>query len=112
MITDMNGTTIMKSFILNYTPPKEFKLEQNFPNPFNPTTTIQYQLPKDSKVTLIVYDILGSEVVALVNEKQEAGYKEVKFNATNFASGVYIYRLITTSVTGTFVDTKKMMVLK
>ncbi len=108
MISDANGMTLMKSFIFNYTPPKEFKLEQNFPNPFNPTTTIQYQLPKDSKVTLIVYDILGSEVTKLINEEQTAGYKEVKFNASYFASGMYIYRLIA----GKYISTKKMLMIK
>ena len=108
MITSSDGIMMMKSFIFNFTPPKEFKLEQNFPNPFNPSTTIQYQLPTESKVTLKVYDILGSEVITLVNEEQEAGYKEVKFNASNFASGMYVYRL----TTGNFVSTKKMMVLK
>jgi len=93
LITDTNGLMMTKSFIFSYTGPKEFKLEQNFPNPFNPSTTIQYQLPVDARVTLKVYDILGSEVITLVNEEQEAGYKEVKFNAGNFASGMYIYRL-------------------
>ncbi len=97
-----------KQFIFSYTGPKEFKLEQNFPNPFNPTTTIQYQLPQDAKVTLKVYDILGSEVATLVNEEQEAGYKEVKFNGSNIASGMYVYRLHS----GNFVSTKKMMVVK
>jgi hypothetical protein len=108
MITSNEGIMMLKSFIFNYSAPKEFKLEQNYPNPFNPTTTIQYQLPADAKVTLKIYDILGSEVTTLVNEDQEAGYKEVKFNATNLASGMYIYRLTANK----YVSTKKMMVLK
>ena len=108
IITDANGLMMSKSFIFSYTGPKEFKLEQNFPNPFNPTTKIQYQLPQDSRVTLKVYDILGSEVATLVNEEQEAGYKEVQFNGNNIASGMYVYRL----QAGDFISTKKMMLLK
>ena len=116
MITSSDGIMMTKQFIFSYTPPKEFKLEQNFPNPFNPTTTIQYQLPNNSKVTLKVYDILGSEVETLVNEEQEAGYNEVKFNASNIASGMYIYRLQagnhSTGSRQSFISTKKMMVVK
>jgi Secretion system C-terminal sorting domain len=108
MITGNEGIMMLKSFIFNYSAPKEFKLEQNYPNPFNPTTTIQYQLPADAKVTLKIYDILGSEIATPVNEEQEAGYKEVKFNSTNLASGMYIYRL----TANRYVSTKKMMVLK
>jgi len=108
MITNPEGITEKKSFIFSYIAPKEFKLEQNFPNPFNPTTTIQYQLPVNSKVTLKVYDILGSELKTLVNEEQEAGYKEVKFDASNVASGIYIYKL----QAGKRVSIKKMMVIK
>ena len=107
-INDQNGLMMMKTFVLNFLAPKEFKLEQNFPNPFNPTTTIQYQLPADAKVTLKIYDILGSEVATLVNEKQDAGYKEVKFNANRFASGMYIYRLTADK----YVSTKKMLMIK
>lgn len=76
MITDNSGTSLLKSFIFNYTAPKEFKLEQNFPNPFNPITRIQYQVSSISKVTLKVYDILGSEVATLVNEEQQPGYSK------------------------------------
>lgn len=108
MITSLDGIMMTKQFIFNYTPPKEFKLEQNFPNPFNPTTTIQYQLPTDSRVTLKVYDILGSEIATLVNEEQEAGYKEVKFSAANLASGMYICRL----QAGGYVSVKKMLMIK
>jgi hypothetical protein len=108
MIFDASGIMMMKQFIFSYTGPKEFKLEQNFPNPFNPTTTIQYQLPQNASVTLKIYDILGSEVATLVNEEQEAGYKEVQFSAANYASGMYVYRL----KAGEHISTKKMMLLK
>jgi len=108
MIISSDGIMMTKQFIFSYAVPKEFKLEQNFPNPFNPTTTIQYQLPQDAKVTLKVYDILGSEVATLINAEQEAGYYEVNWNASNLASGVYIYRL----QTGSFVSVKKMMLLR
>jgi len=107
-ISDENGLMMKKSFIFSYTGPKEFKLEQNFPNPFNPTTTIQYQLPQDARVTLKVYDILGSEVATLVNEEQQAGYREVQFNGISYASGMYVYRL----TAGNNISTKKMMVVK
>jgi hypothetical protein len=108
LITDANGLMMTKQFIFSYTGPKEFKLEQNFPNPFNPSTTIQYQLPRDSRVTLKVYDILGSEVVTLVNEEQQPGYYEVQFNAANFASGMYVYRLQANE----YVSVKKMLMIK
>jgi len=107
-ISDENGLMMIKSFIFNYIGPKEFKLEQNFPNPFNPTTTIQYQLPQDARVTLKVYDILGSEVATLVNEEQQAGYREVQFNGISYASGMYVYRL----QAGDYVSIKKMLMIK
>lgn len=88
--------------------PTEFKLAQNYPNPFNPTTNISYTLPSAQTVTLKVYDLLGREVATLVNERQNAGNYIVQFNGANLASGVYFYRL----QAGSFVDTKKMMLLK
>lgn len=87
---------------------KEFKLEQNFPNPFNPTTQITFDLPKESFVTIKVYDILGKEVMTLVNGKQPAGINQVMFDATNLPSGIYFY----TIKSGWFNDTKKMVLLK
>jgi len=108
MITSLDGIMMTKQFIFSYIGPKEFKLEQNFPNPFNPTTNIQYQLPQVAKVTLKVYDILGSEVATLVNEEQEAGYKEIQFNGVNLASGMYVYRL----QAGNYISTKKMLMIK
>ncbi len=107
-IGDANGIMMMKTFVFNFLAPREFKLEQNFPNPFNPSTTIQYQLPAAANVTLKIYDALGSEVATLINEKQDAGYREVKFNANRYASGMYIYRLTADK----YVSTKKMLLLR
>jgi len=88
--------------------PNIFSLEQNYPNPFNPTTSIQYAINSRQFVQLKVYDILGNEVATLVNEQKEPGYYEVEFNATQFSSGVYFYRL----QAGDFVQTKKMILMR
>ncbi len=88
--------------------PSRFQLEQNFPNPFNPTTVIRYQLPKMSHVTLKIYDVLGREVATLVNAKQVAGNHETTFNASKLSSGVYFYSISA----GTFTATKKLMLVK
>jgi len=83
-------------------------LSQNYPNPFNPSTTIKFELPKASIVTLSLYDILGREVSELVNEKKNAGWYEVKFDAAGLSSGVYFYRLRA----GDFTQTKRLLLLK
>lgn len=88
--------------------PDSYVLHQNYPNPFNPSTTITYQLPKLGHVTLKVFDLLGREVVTLVNDVQEPGYKSLRFNATGLASGVYIYRLQANS----FIASKKFLLLR
>ncbi len=88
--------------------PNEFALMQNYPNPFNPTTVIRYSLPVDSWVTLKVYNILGEEVVTLINNFQEAGYKSVEWNANGFSSGVYTYRLNI----GAYSAVKKLMYIR
>lgn len=88
--------------------PDHFELGQNYPNPFNPSTSIRYALPTNMMVTLKVYNILGKEVATLVNEEKAAGYYEVNFNASNLASGTYIYQL----QTGNNVDVKKMILMK
>ena len=88
--------------------PKEFTLYQNYPNPFNPSTKISWQLPVGNIVKLKVYDILGREIITLVNEYKPLGKYETEFNAANFPSGVYFYRI----QAGSFVETKKMMLLK
>jgi hypothetical protein len=93
---------------------KSYKLEQNYPNPFNPSTVIKYSIPRStelhsvSQTTLKVYDILGNEVATLVNENKSAGNYEVKFDASNLASGIYLYKL----QSGDFVQTRKLMLLK
>jgi len=86
----------------------EFELSQNYPNPFNPQTRITYSISSEKKVSLKIYDILGREVVVLVNEVKPAGSYEANFNASNLASGVYFYRLHA----GSFIKTKKMMLIK
>jgi hypothetical protein len=90
------------------TPPEEFALLQNYPNPFNPNTTIKYRLPEKSSVTLKVFDVIGKEIATLVNEEKSAGSFEVEFNAEILTSGVYFYRL----QAGSFVETKKMVLIK
>ncbi len=73
--------------------PEKFTLEQNYPNPFNPATVIQYQIPMNGKVTLTVFDVIGREVVTLVNEVKEAGYHSAIFNGSSLSSGMYFARL-------------------
>ncbi len=96
--------------------PKQFVLEQNYPNHFNPATTIAYQLPTASNVSLKVFDMLGKEVATLVNGRQEAGTYTVNFNANQLSSGVYFYRLQASATNGAsssnFVQTRKMMLVK
>ncbi len=81
------------SSVKEQTTPETFALEQNFPNPFNPTTTIAYSIPASARVVLTVYDLSGRTVAALVNATQSAGSYRVTFNAEGLASGVYIARL-------------------
>ena len=95
--------------------PNEYEVSQNYPNPFNPSTKIRYGLPNESKVYLVIYNILGQEVVVLKNTTQGAGYHEVEWDASSLSSGVYIYRLTAESANGDkqeFVKIKKMILLK
>jgi hypothetical protein len=87
---------------------KSFFLSQNYPNPFNPVTRIKFDLPKSSNVKLVIYDILGREIVTLLDENKKPGTYEVDWDGSNYASGVYFYKLITDE----FVETKKMVLLK
>jgi hypothetical protein len=96
--------------------PGKFRLDQNFPNPFNPTTTISYQLKANSSVRITVYDLLGREVAVLVNQEQSAGNHSIEWNATKYSSGVYFYRLQAHEKSGgqigSFIDTKKLVIVK
>jgi hypothetical protein len=88
--------------------PSEYRIGTNYPNPFNPTTKIKYQIPELSFVTLKVFDVLGSEVATLVNEEKLIGNYEIEFDAQELTSGIYFYEL----QAGSFVETKKMVLMK
>ena len=88
--------------------PMTYKLEQNYPNPFNPSTIIKFAVPERSMVQIKIYDILGSELVTLVNEEMEMGWYEKVFNASGYSSGMYIYRM----QAGDYINTKKMLLVK
>jgi hypothetical protein len=88
--------------------PTAFALHQNYPNPFNPVTTIRFDLPVAGRVTLKLFNVLGQEVATLKNEKLEAGYHSIDFNASLLSSGVYFYTLKTDG----YVRTKKMILTK
>ncbi len=107
---DFDGT--YKYYLLNESIeigiPDEFTLSQNYPNPFNPATTIEFTLPKDSKVKLVIYNSIGEQVAELVNNQLSAGYYKYNWNASEFTSGVYYYKLISDD---SFL-VKKMMLLK
>jgi hypothetical protein len=112
-IKSKSGETWTKEIKVKVSPPEKFELFQNYPNPFNPTTTICYELTRDSKVQLKVYNLLGQEVVMLVNGEKQAGYHQEVFDATRFASGMYIYRIVYINESGKqSSDRKTMMVVK
>jgi len=82
-----------KEIRLKVLPPATYELYQNYPNSFNPTTTIEYQLPEVSKVTMNVYDIIGREVATLVDGEIKEGYHTVTFDGSRYASGIYFVRI-------------------
>lgn len=106
---DFNGTFEYSNIIeIEVSSPTQYSLEQNYPNPFNPTTTISYSLKNKELVSLKVFDILGKEVLTLVNETMDAGTYQYKLDASVLASGIYFYTL----KAGEFISTKKMILLK
>ena len=94
--------------------PIQYSLQQNYPNPFNPTTTIEFELPKNARVVLKVYDLLGREVQTLVDEKEVAGFHTAIFDASRLASGVYLTRMLVQPQNGgnPFIQARKMLMLK
>jgi hypothetical protein len=111
---DFNGNFefFVMSGITDIGTPKKFEVSQNYPNPFNPVTKIDYQLPDAGKIKLVIYDLLGREVKNLVSEVKPAGFYSAEFDATSFASGIYIYRLSFESSNNNFIITKRMSLIK
>jgi hypothetical protein len=100
-LTDINDDLIEHA-------PHTYKLFDNYPNPFNPSTKISWQTPVSGWQTLKIYNALGNEVATLINEQKEAGYHSIDFNGRDLPSGVYFYRI----QSGNFIDTKKMIMAK
>jgi len=100
--------------------PSQFHLEQNYPNPFNPSTTIRFTISESDLVTLKVYDVLGNEIITLINEQKPPGEYEVEFNSTglnhqSLPSGIYFYRIQVYPANGgagNYIETKKMVLLR
>lgn len=88
--------------------PRDYKLEQNYPNPFNPSTSIKFDVPKDAGVKLVIYDLIGNQQAVLVDKELRAGSYSVEWDASEFPSGVYLYKLIAPGYTAT----RKMILIK
>ena len=101
-VNSINNVNVINSKNLSY------NLFQNYPNPFNPTTKIKYSIPTKDYIVIKLFDILGNEVITLVNEEKFAGNYEINFNGGNLSSGVYFYRM----QAGSFISTKKFVLLK
>jgi hypothetical protein len=86
----------------------KYNLAQNYPNPYNPTTLIEYSMPTSSNVILKIYNVLGKLITTLVNENQEAGIYKINFDASRLSNGVYFYKI----QAGSYTETKKMLLIK
>lgn len=104
----LNKSNIQSKYIKNLEELNTYNLDQNFPNPFNPSTEIKFQIPQPGIITLKVYDILGNEVRTILNEYKEKGEYSLTFEASNLASGVYLYQL----KAGSYIQTRKMIFIK
>jgi len=110
---DFDGTVEYSNEIFaEVSAPKNFALMQNYPNPFNPSTTIEFSIPQTSNVSIEIYNVIGENVARLVNQTLEAGYHRFNFDAGSLPSGTYVYQLKANGQNGTFVDTKKMLLMK
>ncbi|MDR3666051.1 MAG: T9SS type A sorting domain-containing protein, partial [Ignavibacteriaceae bacterium] len=106
---DFNGTFKFSNIInINISSPDKFELLSAYPNPWNPTTTIRYQVPINTFVTIKLFDALGREISTLVNEEKPSGNYEVTLNGKNLSSGVYYYQM----KAGNFIETKKIVLIK
>ncbi|MDP2208841.1 MAG: LamG-like jellyroll fold domain-containing protein [Bacteroidota bacterium] len=103
-----SGMTIFVGIVEEQNLPREYTLEQNFPNPFNPSTTIKYSVPHTAHVTLTIFNTLGQRIATVIDENKEAGYYQANLDATNLLSGIYFYRL----QAGKYLGTKKLLLLK
>jgi len=118
--SENSSSSILSGFLTNYSLiitgiedeqsiiPAVYKLNQNYPNPFNPSTIINYQIPEEGFVTLKIYDILGKDVKTLVNEQKAVGSYNIKFDASDLASGFYIFQIRINS----YISSKKMLLIK
>lgn len=93
-------------------PPGNFEMSQNYPNPSNPNSKINFEMPVNGRVTIKVYDITGREVITLLDENREADYYTIEFNGSNVASGVYFYRILAEGEGKSFTKTLKMILVK
>lgn len=102
-----------RNFSLRSEAPATFKLFHNYPNPFNPATTISYQLPEAMRVNILIYNILGQHIATLVNENQKPGNYQFKWDASRQSSGMYLYRFQGTGESGKkYIDDQKMLLIK
>ena len=105
---DYDGSFNYSKIVIVSVPAEGYSLEQNYPNPFNPTTKIRFELPADGIVNIKIFDAFGQEVTTLLNEFKKANVYEISFNASNLASGVYIYRMQVNN----YLESKMMVLIK
>ena len=108
IIKTTSGGEVVSLNNISSTLPKEFSVLQNYPNPFNPSTVIRFQIASNNFVKLVIYDVLGREVAKLVNQQMQPGSYSVDWDASNYSSGVYFYKL----EAGDYTQTRKMVLIK